>query len=256
MKRFAALIIALSVGCDAPPSSTTPSQSTVTPKAQTSAGAVSKPAESSVRPGLNDPFFDAKQDVGTWAKRWEVEGREVYDAHRAIVKAVALEPGMAVADIGAGTGLFVAPFAEAVGPKGRVYALDIVDKFVAHVKERAKDLPQVEARLTKPRSIGLPAGSIDKAFVCDTYHHFEFPQTVLASIHRALRDDGELIVIEFDKIEGTSRDWIMKHVRADRATFSAEIEAAGFKLSASPAVEGLKENYFLRFSKASDKRTK
>jgi len=135
---------------------------------------ISPAAEQSVRPGINDGYLAADIDVNLWTERFEVESREIYHARAEIVRAVALRPGQAVADIGAGTGLFLEPFADAVGPTGVVYALDIVPAFVEHMTDRAahRNLTQVDARLCSERSIDLPSDSIDVAFVCDVYLHF------------------------------------------------------------------------------------
>jgi ubiquinone/menaquinone biosynthesis C-methylase UbiE len=96
----------------------------------------------------------------------------------------------------------------------------------------------------------LPPNSVDLVFVCDTYHHFEYPAKTLASIRRALRPGGNLIVIDFDRIEGKSRDWLLGHVRADKATFQHEIETAGFELIEEVEVREFEENYFLKFAKS------
>lgn len=210
-------------------------------------------AETSVAPGINDAYLAADVDVGQWSERFEVESREIYHARAEIARAVNLRPGQAVADIGAGTGLFLEPFAHAVGARGRVYALDIVPAFVDHMNKRAasKSLTQVEARLCSERSIGLPAESIDVAFVCDVYHHFEYPQSSLASIHAALRPGGQLVVIDFIREPGVSREWVVGHVRAGQAEFTAEIERAGFRLDREVTIDGFEESYFLRFRKPS-----
>jgi ubiquinone/menaquinone biosynthesis C-methylase UbiE len=207
--------------------------------------------EQSVNPGINDPYLQPDLDVEEWTGRFEVESREIFDARREIVAAVGLGRGEAVADIGTGTGLFVEPFARAVGPSGKVYAIDIVPAFVRHVDERARKagLGQVEARLGQADSIELPAASIDAAFVCDVYHHFEYPGSSLASIHRALRPGGELIVIDFERTPGVSREWVLGHVRAGKGEFTAEIEAAGFRLVEEVEIDRFEESYFLRFRK-------
>jgi ubiquinone/menaquinone biosynthesis C-methylase UbiE len=93
----------------------------------------------------------------------------------------------------------------------------------------------------------LPEKSIDVAFICDTYHHFEFPQKTMASIHRALKPGGQMIVIDFKRIDGKSSEFILKHVRAGQEVFTAEIRDAGFKQL--DEIKMLKENYFLRFER-------
>ena len=66
------------------------------------------------------------------------------------------------------------------------------------------------------------------------YHHLEKPEKTLASIHQALRPGGRLVVIEFDRVEGKSSAFVLKHVRASQAVFRKEIEAAGFSAIPTP----------------------
>jgi SAM-dependent methyltransferase len=207
--------------------------------------------EKSVRPGANERYLAADVDVDHWVEVFEGESREIYTQRHKIVEALNLKPGMAVADIGAGTGLFVGLFAQQVGAHGWVYAVDIAPKFVEHIRNRmdVKGLAQVTTVLGSANSVTLPPASIDVAFVCDVYHHFEYPQSTLASILRALRPGGTFIVIEFARIPGTSKNWIVDHVRAGKEVFRAEIEAVGFRFVGEVAIDGLDENYFLRFVK-------
>src|SRR5262249_32106027 len=107
----------------------------------------------------------------------------------------------------------------------------------------------VEVRLTKERSVELPQFSIDAAFVCDTYHHFEYPQHVLFSLFHALKPTGKLYIVDFERIPGVSRPWVLEHVRADKKTVIKEIESAGFTFEQELPIEGLKENYVLRFGR-------
>ena len=106
----------------------------------------------------------------------------------------------------------------------------------------------METVLAAPDSVNLRPGSIDVAFIADTYHHFEFPQKTMASIHRALRPGGRVVVIDFHRIEGVSSEWVLNHVRAGQEVFRGEIESAGFRLVEEPKF--LKENYYMIFEKA------
>ena len=202
--------------------------------------------------GINDSFLDPDMKVEDFVKRFEVESREVFACRQQILAAVGLEPGMAVADIGAGTGLYVAAFSQAVGPRGKVYAVDISPKFVKHLRQRAVDeqLPNVQAVLCSDRDVNLKPDSIDRAFICDVYHHFEYPASSLASIHAALRDGGELILIDFHREgEGERGEWLRGHIRAPQAVFKQEIVDAGFQFEEEVNIDGFEENYMLRFSK-------
>ena len=217
---------------------------------QTKLASTAAVQEPSVKPGINTEYLKPDINVTQWVERFEKEGREIYDQRYEIVRAAQIKKGAAVADVGAGTGLFTALFAEAVGPKGKVFAVDIVKDFLTHIAKRTSDtgLRNVQTVLCTERSAELPRNSIDVAFVCDVYHHFEYPQSSLASIHRALRRHGELVVVEFKRLPGKSSDWVMNHVRAGQEVFTAEIEAAGFKKVEESYF--LKDNYVVRFRKA------
>ena len=207
--------------------------------------------EPSVKPGINDRFLDPELDVDEWIGRFEVESREVYTARNAVLAACEVRPGMRIADVGAGTGLYTRLFAEAVGSEGWVYAVEIAPRFLEHIEERASHdkLPNITCVLGSQDAIRLPPESVDLVFTCDTYHHFEFPASTLTSIHSALRPGGTLVIVDFERIEGVSRDWTIGHVRAGKPVVRREIEAAGFAFEREANVDGLSENYCLRFTK-------
>ena len=208
--------------------------------------------EKSVKPGINDQF--RKPDVAKFVERFEGESREVFDKREKVMEALAIRPGLAVADVGAGTGLYTRLFARAVGEKGRVLAVDIASEFLDHINKTAKDqkLGNITTVLGKDVSTELPPASVDLVFVCDTYHHFEYPARVLESIHKGLKDGGKLVVIDFIREPGVSSDWVMGHVRAGQAIVEKEITQAGFrKVDEKKGL--MKENYFLVFEKASNR---
>ena len=84
--------------------------------------------------------------------------------------------------------------------------------------------------MNSDKDAALPPASIDLAFLVDTYHHFEFPISMLSSIHQALKPGGRLIVIDFRRDPRHSSRWVMGHVRAGRDTVVDEITRAGFRL--------------------------
>jgi ubiquinone/menaquinone biosynthesis C-methylase UbiE len=209
--------------------------------------------EKSVKPGINDPFKDP--DVKDFQGKFEVESREVYARRDKIVEACKLKPGMVVADVGAGTGLFTRLLAREVGPTGQVYAVDIAPKFLEHVQKtcRAAGLRNVTPVLCNPDSVDLPPDSVDLAFVCDTYHHFEFPQRTLESLHRAIKPGGRLVVVDFVRIPGKSSAWVLGHVRAGQEVVEKEIAAAGFEKTGE-VKELLKENYLVVFTRPAGRK--
>ena len=157
--------------------------------------------------------------------------------------------GSVVADIGAGTGAFLADLTRAVGPTGNVLALDVAPAFVKHLEDRvaSEKLSPVEVRLCAENSIELPPNSIDAAFICNVYHHFEFPRNSVASIEHALRAGGEVIIVDFERIEGQSREWVLDHVRCGKDTVFREMESFGFEMVEELEFPEFKETWVARF---------
>ncbi len=242
LTAFVALLGFVSACASTTPEQATP-QATPAPSGHT--------AFAGADPKLNAPFRDPAMDVNAWSSRFEGESREVYRAREAIVALLGLEAAMAVADVGTGTGLFVKYLADAVGPTGKVVATDISEKFLAHVRERAKTagLTNVETRLGTTASAELEAASVDLIFVCDVYHHFEAPMTMLASLFSALRPKGRLVILDFHRIPGKTSEFLMNHVRAGRETVIAEVEEAGFVRLPDPPAPFLEDNYLVVFQK-------
>ena len=191
--------------------------------------------EKSVNPGINDSFRDP--NVKKFIGRFEVESRELFARRHEIVAACQIKPGQTVADIGAGTGLFTRLFSDAVGKDGRVIAVEISQKFLDHIQATSREAGQrnVDTLLATADSTGLPPKSVDVAFICDTYHHFEFPLKTMVSLQRALKPGGRVVLVDFRRIPGTSSDWVLNHVRAGQEVFEADL---------------LRENYFVVFQKS------
>ncbi|WP_428101491.1 class I SAM-dependent methyltransferase [Candidatus Rariloculus sp.] len=197
---------------------------------------------SSINAGYKDPNLQ----VEVWVDRLESEGREVFDFREEIIASTGLEPGQDVADVGAGTGLFQPLLAAAVGSEGTVYAVDIVPRFIEHIRTQAaeRNLTQITAILGDDRSTGLPASSVDVAFVCDTYHHFEDYEAMLASIHEALRPGGKLVIVDYER-----REPRLDHIRADKDQFTAEIEANGFRFTEEIFIDGMEQSFIRHFER-------
>jgi predicted methyltransferase len=235
-----ALVFVAAIGC-APKPTTTPAPA----PAPTPAAIAEAPQPVAVRINREYEGRTAK----SWERSFEREGREAHDRRDEIIALLELHPGMAVADIGAGTGLFTIELARAVMPGGIVYAVDPQQYFLAYVDARAEKAGVEDVRTVHAdqHKSGLAAGSIDLAFLCDVYHHLELPHTYLADLHAALREHGKLAIIDYDRTRQGTREWMHEHIRADPAEFRAEIESAGFALVAEPKL--LAENFVMIFER-------
>ena len=203
-----------------------------------------------IKADINARFLDPDLDVERWTRTFEGESRETYAARHEVVRALQLSPGQSVADIGAGSGFYLWAFAEAVGPTGQVYGVEIAPRFLERLRKHVREEKVENAAIVTgtTRSVQLAEGSVDLVFICDTYHHFEYPQTTLASIRRALRPGGALVIIDFKRVEGKTANWILEHVRAGQEVFRREIEAAGFVFDRELDISGFSENYMMRFT--------
>lgn len=245
--RRMATLLALLAGCTLACASGSASQSALEPTARTNTAPTAPP--DGLPQGINDQFLSTDLDVDRFVERFEGESREVYAGRHAIVSALGISKGSQVADIGAGTGFFSALFADRVGAQGKVYAVEISPNFLEHLRKLAaqgdfEPLQVIEGTMT---SVELPIASIDLAFLCDVYHHFESPPATLASLHEAIRPGGSLVLIDFDRIPGESPEWLLDHVRAGKDVFRQEIEQAGFVFEEEVQPGVLSNNYMLRF---------
>jgi len=190
--------------------------------------------------------FDA--DASQWTQRFEHEGRAIYDKRAEILDAMGLKPGMDVADIGAGSGLISRLIAQRVAPGGTVYAVDISKNMVDYITKTAQEakITNIKAVLGDPRSPKLEPNSVDVVCIIDAYHHFEYPKEMLGEISKALRPDGMLMLIDFKRIDGVSKDYILKMVRAGEGTFTDEFLNAGFDL-VERRDDMFPDNYMLKF---------
>ena len=115
------------------------------------------------------------------------------------MSALALAPGMVVADIGAGTGYLSRRMARGVAPGGKVLAVDVQPEMVAMLKNLARSSGQanIEPLLGTETDVRLPAASVDLAIMVDVYHELSRPYEVLASVVRALKPGGRVVFVEY-----------------------------------------------------------
>jgi ubiquinone/menaquinone biosynthesis C-methylase UbiE len=152
-----------------------------------------------------------------------------------LVAGLGVQRGSTVIDLGTGTGNLLADLSSAVGPGGRVIAEDIHEDFLERARERAgkAGLGNVQFVLGTETDPKLPSGAADLVIVLDAYHHFDYPERMLAAIKRSLRPAGRLAIIEYHKKRGAMEidpDFALKHIRAGAEQVLQEVQAAGYKL--------------------------
>lgn len=112
---------------------------------------------------------------------------------------IGLKKGDLFCDIGAGTGVFTIEAAIITGVD--TYAIDISEEMLSVIEAKANALDIENIQLIKASGFDYPIeeGVCDFAFMCSTLHEiYEKPQ-LLKEIHRILKRDGKLAVIEFHK---------------------------------------------------------
>ena len=125
-------------------------------------------------------------------RQWEEKPEKLLDS-------LDLQPGMVVADIGAGSGYFTRRLAQRVGPEGQVYAVDIqpemIEILTADLSRRGID--NVRPILGRETDPGLTKDSIDLTLLVDVYHEFSHPYEMLKSLGSALKPGGRLVFVEY-----------------------------------------------------------
>lgn len=182
-------------------------------------------------------------DVERFAAIFDDPGRDEWQRPADIVSMLELAPGMVVADLGAGTGYFIPHLAPAVGPTGRVLALDVEPAMVEHMRERiaTAGLSNAEARAVAPDDPGLEPASVDRILIVDTWHHISDRERYAARLRAALRPGGYVLVVDFTP---ESPQGPPPAMRLTAATVVSELESAG--LTARVVEEPLPYQYVVR----------
>ncbi|MEX0715293.1 MAG: methyltransferase domain-containing protein [Planctomycetaceae bacterium] len=142
------------------------------------------------------------QVMGAAAAPWlERPQREQEESLSKLVEALALEPGLIVADIGAGSGVISLMLAEKVAPEGKVIAVDIQERMLKLLGEKikARGVKNVEPHRGTEKSPQLQPASIDLALMVDVYHEFAFPYEMMSEIAKAMKPGGRVVLVEYRK---------------------------------------------------------
>ena len=165
--------------------------------------------------------------------------RDAYQKPHEVLTALAIKPGEVIADIGAGSGYFTFRLAHHVGDTGKVYAVDVSPEMILHLNRRIRDLKatNVVSILADPDDPLLAAGSINRFFFSDSWHHIENQSKYLSLIKKMLKSSGEVVMIDFHKKElPVGPPMEMKIARED---LIKQMENNGFRIT--------KEHIFLPY---------
>jgi ubiquinone/menaquinone biosynthesis C-methylase UbiE len=182
-----------------------------------------------------------------WIKNLDGETRVASLKIDEVVAAMKLQPGQAVADIGAGSGLLSVPVAKAVGPNGRVYAVEIDKGFFPAILKRAADagvtnVQTVLGEFTDPK---LPATGVNVAFFHDVLHHVQDRAAYLKTLARYLPTGGRIVVIDFEGGKGPHLK--QPELQVSREQLTAMMRDAGLRQADEAKL--FDEKYVLTFVK-------
>jgi arsenite methyltransferase len=156
--------------------------------------------------------------------------RDAWQKPKQVVEKLDIEPGARVADLGAGGGYFTWYLAAAVGPQGKVYAVEIDDTALGIIEKEMKSrgITNVVPVRAEPGDAKLPE-PVDLVFSCDTYHHMEDRVAYFQSLARHLKPGGKVTILDFHAQgffsgllgHGTTKEDVQR-----------EMESAGYRLAA------------------------
>jgi cyclopropane fatty-acyl-phospholipid synthase-like methyltransferase len=174
----------------------------------------------------------AAKKAEEWVTTLEGPQRIATQKIEPVLSKLGLKPGMVVADIGAGSGLFARPLAKAVAPGGRVYAVDIQQDLLDHISQRAKDekISNIQTVLGEYDDPKLPAHNVDLAFINDVLHHIQHRAVYLKALGSYIKPDGRIAIIEMDKNDPMTPHRNQPELLVAREEILQWMSDAGFKL--------------------------
>jgi len=174
----------------------------------------------------------AARKADEWVATLEGPQRVATQKIDAVLSKLALKPGMVVADIGAGSGLFSRPLAKAVAPAGKVYAVDIQQDLLDHIAQRNREenIGNIETVLGEYDNPNLPARNVDLAFINDVLHHIQHRAAYLKALATYIKPSGRIAIIEMDKNDPNTPHRNQPELLVAREEILQWMSDAGFKL--------------------------
>jgi len=180
--------------------------------------------------------YQSKEGREALAAGMDSPDRDARQRPRELVKDLGIRAGDTVVDLGTGPGYMLPWLSRAVGAAGKVIAEDIQQDFLDHARAKVQQggLKNVAFILGTPTDPKLPQNGVDVVMALDVYHHFDYPQPMLAGIAKSLRPGGRLAIVDYYKrpgAMGSSRpDWPLHHIRLDADDVIREVESNGYRL--------------------------
>ena len=187
-------------------------------------------------------------DIKQYLEHLDSTERDRYQMPSEVVEVLKVKPGMAVADLGSGSGYFTRRFVEAVTETGMVYAVDVEPEMLAYAKESVIHMHvgySAEFILAQPDNPKLPYESVDLLFVCNTIHHLEDRATYFRNLKSSLKPGARIAIVDFYPDDRSGDLGFPKHHLVSRDTVFAEMTAAGYQLAREHSF--LPKQYFLEF---------
>lgn len=160
--------------------------------------------------------------------------RETTSRVGAILTALGARDGSHIADLGSADGFYTLRIAKAVAPSGRAYAIDIEQKSLDQLRERAdKDavtnIAIILGELADPK---LPRAALDAILIRNTYHEMTAHREILKGVMSGLKPGALLVVIEsiHDNLLDKSREQQVKEHEIAPGIVEAELREAGFEI--------------------------
>jgi len=170
------------------------------------------------------------REAPDWIQRLERPDRLAGLKIEQIVSRLQLKPGMVIADIGAGSGIFSRPMAKAVAPSGKVYSVDIDQGLLDHINQRAKqeNIANIRTVLGKFADPAIPAKDVDMAFIHDVLHHIEQRETYLKALATYIKPNGMVTIIEMDRNDPNTAHREEPNMLVSRADADKWMASLGF----------------------------